>query len=157
MAEHDESGGVILLTWAGGANVAIALLHLGVIVAGAPGYRYFGAGEPLAQLAEGGSLVPAGLTLAIALLFGAFAAYAWSGAGRLRRLPLLRTGLIGISSVFLLRGLSAIPEAAALIMNPEALPLRYLVFSLVSFVVGACCALGTRAGWNRLNPRRGAA
>jgi hypothetical protein len=156
MAEHDDRRGVTLLTWAGVAIAGIALLHLGVIVAGAPAYRYFGAGETLAQLAEGGSLAPTGLTLLIALLFGTFAAYALSGAGRLRGLPLLHTGLIGISSVFLFRGIAAIPEAAALIFNPEALPLRHFVFSLVSFVVGACCALGTRAAWRRLSPVRGA-
>jgi len=38
----------------------------------------------------------------IPLLFGL---YALSGAGVLRRLPLLRTALIGIGSLFLLRGL----------------------------------------------------
>ena len=96
------------------------------------------------------------VTSAIALVFGVFAAYALSGAGRLPRVPLLRTALIGISSVFLLRGVSAIPQGAALIMTAEALPLRYFVFSLISFLVGACYALGTRAAWRRLNPARGA-
>ncbi len=40
-----------------------------------------------------------------ALILVVFGLYALSGAGMIRRLPLLRLGLIGISSLYLLRGL----------------------------------------------------
>jgi hypothetical protein len=42
---------------------------------------------------------------AAALIPLAFGLYALSGAGVIRRLPLLRTALVGIGSLFLLRGL----------------------------------------------------
>jgi hypothetical protein len=49
-----------------------------------------------------------GTAALIPVLFGL---YALSGAGVIRRLPILRTALVGIGSLFLLRGLFIIPTA----------------------------------------------
>lgn len=46
-----------------------------------------------------------------ALILAIFSLYALSGAGSIPQLPLLRLGLIGISSIFLLRGLFIILNA----------------------------------------------
>ncbi|MEW5685037.1 MAG: hypothetical protein AB1942_08970 [Pseudomonadota bacterium] len=94
----------------GGVLSALAsLLHLAVIAGGPAWYRFFGAGERLALAAARGSPVPAVVTLGIASVLAIWAAYAFSGAGLIPRLPLLRTGLVVISAIYLLRGLFLFP------------------------------------------------
>ncbi|KKK66980.1 hypothetical protein LCGC14_2958640, partial [marine sediment metagenome] len=46
----------ICLIVAGTLSAIAAILHLGCIYFGAPWYRFFGAGEQMAQLAEQGSI-----------------------------------------------------------------------------------------------------
>ena len=132
-----------VLTLAGCLSAAVAALHVVIIFFGAPAYRYFGAGEDMARQAEAGSAVPAVLTLVIAAVFAVFALYAFSGAGRLRRLPLLRTGLVVISAIYLLRGLGLIPELIQFARDSATVPLRYLVFSAVSLMIGLVYIAGT--------------
>jgi hypothetical protein len=101
------------LLMTGAALSAIAsLLHVGIIFGGPGWYRFFGAGERFAQLDAAGSLVPDLVTLGIAAVLALWAAYALSGAGAIRRLPLLRTALVAITSVYLARGLVLVPMLA---------------------------------------------
>ncbi|MGH8575831.1 MAG: hypothetical protein ACREXJ_02735 [Gammaproteobacteria bacterium] len=69
-------------------SLAIALLHVVVVLIGPNAYSFFG-GPGLARQAESGSWQPAVMTLVLAWLFVVFAAYGLSGAGVIRRLPLL--------------------------------------------------------------------
>ena len=59
----------VLFAIGGGLSFAVALLHIAIIFIGAPAYRYFGAGERMAQQAELGSWVPAIVTLVVAVVF----------------------------------------------------------------------------------------
>lgn len=144
-----KNSGRSWLIAAGLASGAIGVLHLVCIVVGGPAYRFFGAGERLAQRAEAGSLQPAAITFVFAVAFFVLAAYGFSGAGVLRRLPLLRTALVATAAVYLLRGLFVITEVTAL-AGGRAIPPRFIVFSLVSLGVGICYALGTIGAWARL-------
>jgi hypothetical protein len=81
---------------AGIMDVGAALLHLACIFGGPSWYRFFGAGEHIVRLAERGSARPALITVVIAAVLCGLAAYAFSGAGLLPRLPLLRPALIAI-------------------------------------------------------------
>lgn len=137
------------LVLAGMLCLALALMHLEIIYIGAPGYRYFGAGEQMAMLAEEGSWLPGLLTAGVALLLGAFAAYAFSGSGIIRRLPWLRFMLLLICGIFLLRGLAAFPQALALLGGTET-SAKDFSFSLVSLVVGLLFAWGLRIRWRLL-------
>jgi len=128
-------------------SAAAALLHVGVIVGGPDWYRFFGAGEGMARAAERGSSVPALTTIGIALVLLIWALYAFSGAGRIRRLPLLRTGLVTISAIYLLRGLIPLPMLAA---NPAAVDAFVIWSSLIVLVYGLCYALGTWIAWPQL-------
>ena len=65
-------------------SLAIALLHVVVVLIGPDAYRFFG-GPGLARQAESGSWQPALMTLVLAWLFVVFAAYGLSGAGLMRR------------------------------------------------------------------------
>ncbi|WP_339932338.1 hypothetical protein [uncultured Brevundimonas sp.] len=132
-------------------SVAAALLHIACIIGGPAWYRFFGAGEGMATLAEQGSITPTLITLGIAAVLAIWAAYAFSGAGLLPRLPLLRTGLIVISAIYLLRGLVLIP---ALVINRGAVEPFVLWSSLIVLVYGVAYAFGTWTGWPTLAPRR---
>lgn len=137
----------------GALSAALALLHIIVIVLGPPGYRYFGAPDEFATMTEAGSLAPAVLTAMFAVIFGVWAYYGFAGARMIPRPPLLRLGLVVIAAVYMLRGLSAVPEALLLMRTPGAFPARFLVFSIFSLLVGVCYALGARQAWRRLRHR----
>ena len=147
-----DDRGRSLFTVAGTASALLAALHVVVIVAGPPAYRFFGAPE-FATLAEAGSMAPAVLTGAFALVFAIWSVYAFAGARLMPRPPLVRLGLVLIAGVYILRGLSAIPEAIFLLRTPDAFPGRFLVFSLISLAVGLFHAFGVRQAWRRLSPR----
>ena len=132
-----------LLLIGGVASSAIAMLHVVIVFVGAPGYRYFGAGEDMARAAEAGSWVPPLLTLAFALVFAVWALYGFSGAGLIRRLPLLRAALLTIGLIFSLRGLSVVPQVVALVQSGRSVLHRAVVFSLVSLTCGIIYLAGT--------------
>lgn len=101
-----------LLILAAALSAIAALLHVGCIAFGAPWYRFFGAGERMARLAEAGSWRPAVITSGIVAMLAVWALYALSGAGVVAPLPLLRLGLIAIASVYTLRGVAGLLYAA---------------------------------------------
>lgn len=134
----------------GWLSVAAAVLHVAVIVGGPDWYRFVGAGEAMAQAVERGAWMPHGITLAIAAVLSIWAAYAFSGAGRIARLPLLRTGLIVISAIYCLRGLSLIPLA---LLRPQFVDSFAIWSSLIVMAYGLAYAVGTWRAWPDLEPR----
>jgi hypothetical protein len=125
-------------------TAAAALLHVAIILGGPAWYRAFGAGERMARLAARGAVYPALLTAAIASVLAVWALYGLSGAGVIRRLPLLRPVLVGIAGVYGARGLLGVP-AVLLADGPYAEELR----GRMPFMVGtslACLALGVCYG-----------
>ena len=138
-------------TWliVGGVLSAIAALaHLAIIVGGPDWYRFFGAGEGMAQAAERGDVRAALITIGIAAVLLVWSAYAFSGAGLIPRLPLLRTGLVAISAVYLLRGLAPV---AILLFRPGLMSPFWWWSSAIVLVYGLCYAVGTQAAWPRLS------
>lgn len=132
----------------GGVLSGVAsILHLGCIVGGPAWYRFFGAGERMARMAERGMLEPAIVALLIAGVLAGWAIYALSGAGVLPRLPLLRPILIVITAVYLLRA-AALPLMLATMHERSA---TFLVWSsAIVLVIGIVHTIGLRAGWARL-------
>jgi len=59
----------------------------------------------MARMAEQGDIQPTIMTLIIASALACWGAYAWSAAGVLAKLPLLKTGLFLITGVYLVRGI----------------------------------------------------
>ncbi len=144
-----------ILPLAGWLSVVVAVLHVVIIFLGPPAYRYFGAGEEMARQAEEGSLAPAAMTLAVAAVFVVFALYAFAGAGLLRRRPpLLRTGLVAIATIYILRGLALLPEMAQYVRDSGTVMPRQLAFSAVSLTIGLLYLVGTVLLWPRLSPAR---
>ena len=130
---------------AGGVlSAAASLGHLAVIAGGPDWYRFVGAGEEMAQAAERGSLMPHLVTVGIAVLLAVWALYAFSGAGLMRRLPLLRTALVAITAVYLLRGLALLPLLA---LKPRLVDTFAVVSSLIVLAYGIAHAVGTWKAW----------
>ncbi len=136
------------LILAGALSAGAALLHLAVIFGGPDWYRFFGAGEGMARMAERGSVTPALITLGITAVLVLWAAYAFSGAGLLPRLPLLRTGLVLITGIYLARGLLLIP---AVLLDRQINAFGWWS-SLIVLVYGLIHLIGVWRGWPRLGP-----
>jgi hypothetical protein len=98
-----------LLVTAAALSALAAALHVGCIIFGASWYRFFGAGERMAQLASAGSWYPALITSGIAAVLGVWSLYALSGAGVVPKLPFVRAVLCIITAIYLLRGLAVLP------------------------------------------------
>lgn len=145
----DSMGSGFWLKVAGVLSAIAALLHVAIIFGGPDWYRFFGAGEVMARAAERGSLGPAIITAGIATILAVWAAYAFSGAGLIRRLPLLRTALVLISAIYLLRAFAVVP---ALLLDLEPLTPFLLWSSAIVLVYGAAYAIGTWAAWPKLKP-----
>ncbi len=124
-----------------------ALAHLGCIVFGGDWYRFFGAGEQMALLAERGDPHPTIVTSVIVTVLLVWALYALSGAGVVRRLPLLRTALCVISAIFLLRGLAFV---AIMPIFPENSLTFWFVSSTICLVIGLFYVTGTVQAWHQL-------
>lgn len=137
-----QSQGSRLLFGAGLVSAVIAALHAVIIVVGAKGYRYFGAGE-LADQATAGSHIPAVLTTILVLVFATWSWYGFAGSGRMRRPPLLLLGLWVIGAIYTARGLAFFPELVGVRRGRTAIPARYVVFSLVALVTGLLFLAGT--------------
>lgn len=123
---------------AGSCSVVGALLHLVCIVGGADWYRWMGAGERIAQQVEAGEWMPALITLLISSLLLVWALFAFSGAGLIRKLPMLRTALVLISSVYLVRGIAGF--FLPLWVDDPMVQQNSLTFWWVSSTV--CCIFG---------------
>ena len=135
---------------AGAALSAIAaLLHLGCIYFGPPWYRFFGAGERMAQLSAAGHITPTLITLGIAAVLTTWSLYALSGAGVIPRLPLIRAGLSVIAGVYLLRGVAGFVLAA---VAPGERSVGFWVWSsLICLFIGALYLVGTRQAWSQVS------
>jgi len=142
-----------LLKWGDILSFAVALLHIVIILIGAPAYRYFGAGEDMATAAESGSVFPAVLTLILAVMFATWGFYGLSGVGAIRRLPLLKIVLILIGIIYALRGLAVFQQFFQVATSSARVAPREIVFSLVSLVIGSAYLIGTILNWGRLSTK----
>ena len=143
------SQGQMWLIAGGSLSIAASLLHLGCIVGGPDWYRFFGAGERVAQAAARGSWVPAAMTFGIAAVLAIWAAYAFSGAGLIARLPLLRTGLVVITAVYVLRGMVLFFPSA--FQRPDLSESFLRWSSIIVLAFGLVHAIGTWRAWNSLS------
>jgi hypothetical protein len=137
------------LIFGGVMSTLAALLHIAIIIGGPDWYRFFGAGEEMATLAAQGSWEPAIRTSIIFAIQQIWGIYAFSGAGLIRKLPLIRTVLILTAAIFLIRGLLIIP---VWIINPDYIIFLHVWSSIVSFMIGAAYAMGTRQVWREISP-----
>ena len=148
-----NKGGTSLIL-GGIASLLAALAHVACIVFGAAWFRFFGAPEPLIVNYENGAMGLVWMTIGIAVILAIWAAYAFSGAGKLPKLPLLRTGLIVIAGIYLLRGVILFPAIAN---APYPRSDFDIWSSAIVLVMGLAYAFGTWRAWPTLGAPRSAA
>jgi len=137
-----------LLLVAGILSFSVALFQ--AVITFSPAWSlYFGAPEVLVS-----NIPLLYLTGFIATVFFIiFGLYALSGVGFIRRLPLLRLGLLGIGSLYVLRGLVIIPILLVIMgyfQFSEPILATALSSSLVSLFIGLLYLIGTIGSWQRL-------
>ena len=131
---------------AAGFSFFMAICQLVVTLSPAAA-EYFQAPPPLLENRLQLLLMGGGATLVVVI----FGLYALSGAGSIRHLPLLRLGLIGISSLYLLRGLFIILTVLTLlgILEGEIL-IQGVASHLVFLAAGIAYAVGTVLNWKQM-------
>lgn len=129
---------------AAGLSAVAALLHVAIVVGGAPWYRFFGAGERMVLAASAGSWYPAIVTTGIALVLSMWVAYALSGAGVIEQLPLVKWALGAITAIYLARGLAIVP---LLLFASEKVTPFLLWSSVVCSIFGMIHLFGLAQVW----------
>lgn len=130
------------LFWTGMVAIAGALLHIAIMFGGPDWYAFFGAPSGLVELARIGHPRAAISCLVIATFLFVLAAYAFSGANVIRRLPLLRPVLAIIGLVLFARGALFIPM---ILWRPDSLSRICDCRSVDTFIVVTsilCLAMG---------------
>jgi hypothetical protein len=134
----------------GWLSAAASLLHVACIFGGPDWYRFFGAGEAMALADQRGEWFPAVITGFIAAILGVWALYAFSGAGKFARLPLLRTALVVISAIYMVRALAFFP---AHLIRPDLTDSFAFWSSLIVLAYGLAYTIGTWRAWPALSGR----
>lgn len=115
-----------------------ALLHISCIFGGPDWYLFFGAGEQMAQLAAQGDSYPTIVTLIISAILTGWGIYALSGAGVVFKLPFLKTCLVLITSVYILRGVAGL--IGPFFTTDPVVHQNSMTFWIVSSTI--CCIYG---------------
>ena len=132
---------------AGMLSAVVAILHLGCIYFGSSWYRVFGAGEKIALLAEQGSIKPTLITIGIFLVLSICSLYAFSAAGVMFKLPLMRVVLVSITVIYLVRGIAGF----FLITNPIGRSPEFWVWSsIICLSFGIVHLVGLKQQWANL-------
>lgn len=131
----------VFLLAGGVISSLISILHL-ILSINPELYRLIGSGQgsPLAQLAEQGSSLTMLATIFLTLTFAIWALYAFSAIGLVRRLPLLRTGIVLIGAIYILRGLF-LPTEINMVRN-QGYPFQFIIYSSISLLAGWLYLLG---------------
>ncbi len=131
-------------------SVVAALAHLVCIVGGPTWYLFMGAPPQLVQAAGRGDAKLGIMTVVIAIIIFGWAAYAFSAAGLIRRLPLAKLALVAISLVLVVRGISYFVVPLWHGWRPDLSPTFLVCSSLICVVMGLCFAIGTWQAWPSL-------
>ncbi|MBA3672864.1 MAG: hypothetical protein H0W68_12705 [Gemmatimonadaceae bacterium] len=125
------------LRTAGWANIAIAFAQATGLIWAWRMFRAVGIEADMRELATQGTALPYVLTLITCAAFAVFGLYGLSGAADIRRLPLLRAGLVSIAVIYVYRatvyeGIAAVRDGATV----------QIVFAAIALVIGLCYAYG---------------
>jgi hypothetical protein len=139
------------LTLAGCLSLAVAAFQF-ILTFSPTLCRLFGAPE---ELMTGDPLWFYLASFSATALLAIWGLYGLSGAGHIRRLPLLRTGLLALGGIYTLRGLLLIPALLAIVgLVPTDIPVppQTLFASLVALSTGVLYLVGTFGSLQSLRP-----
>jgi hypothetical protein len=129
----------IYLAIGGWFSLAFAVFQVSAIMWPPDILTYFGG--PVKMQAEN-PFMYAGVCVFVGAIVAVCGLYALSGAGKFRSLPLLRTMLVAITAVFILRGLGIIHDLKMIQQHPEMNLTRFAAYSLIALCVGMIHLMG---------------
>lgn len=124
----------------GWSNLVIAAGHVIGLIWAWSLFGTVGIEHEMRELATKGAALPYIVTLVTAAAFVVFGLYGLSGAGDLRRLPVLRAALVSIAAIFILRG-TLFGGIGAVYDGDGA----QVAFAAIALLVGLCYAYGAAA------------
>ncbi|AWB65486.1 hypothetical protein C2869_03125 [Saccharobesus litoralis] len=140
---------------AGCLSIAASLLHIACIIGGSDWYRFLGAGEQMAQMAERGEITPTLITLFISGVLATWGLYAFSAAKFIPRLPLLKFCMLAITAVYCIRGFGGL--IVALFPNSyqvQHLGIEFVVWSsLICAIFGVVHIVAVKLAWLDLSSK----
>lgn len=132
------------------AIITFALALFQAVITISPEWsRYFGAGDYVTSKVW--LLYLTGFIVAV--IFALFGFYSLSALGYIRRLPLLRFGLVSICAVFILRGVFLFLELIIyfkLVPNNLVVYPREIISSAISFIIGLFYLSGIVGYWSSI-------
>lgn len=128
-----------LLISAGVIASASAIWHLLCILGGPSWFVFARAPQQIIESAQKGTMLAPIGTIIVSTLMFACTVFAFSAAGLIRKVPLLKSALITIATICLLRGLIPLPT----FITSSGLDTWQIVASTVWFYVGICFAAGS--------------
>lgn len=119
------------LIFGGWLSLAVAVVQLSGIFWPAGTIKFLGGPTELSQTQTGAYAL---LCIVCGALAAAFGFYALSGAGKIKKLPLLRITLITATAIYMLRGLFLLVQLPSIFKNPEFWGSG--IVSAISLVIG---------------------
>lgn len=128
-----------LLMSAGVIAAASAIWHLLCIVGGPSWFAFARAPQQIIDSAQQRTLLAPLGTIVVAALMFACTIFSFSAAGLIRKVPLLKSALMTISLLCIVRGLIAIP----ILVTPTGLDIWEVIASAVWLYVSICFLAGS--------------
>ena len=120
-------------------NFIIAVAHVIGLFWAKQFFEVTGIGKEMERASAIHSSLPYISTIVVAVFFFLFGLYGFSGAGKYRKLPFLKIGLLTIAIIYLIRGIGgffiSIPESTAM-------PLFEYIYSAIAAIIGLFYYLG---------------
>lgn len=133
-----------MLKLGGYINILIAIAHIICLFNAEYFFEVTGVGENMRRDAEIHPFLPYVMTIFVAVIFFIFGLYGLSGAGRIRKLPLLKIGIFAIAAIYLFRGVAG----SIINIGFESLfQWHHLLFSLCALGIGLLYLLGGLKKW----------
>jgi hypothetical protein len=138
---NTTSLGSLMLISVAALALFTALSHMSCIVLGPECYRAQMAPEALIELSQSAPWRAALETTLVSLLFVATAIFCLSGAGVIRKVPMLKPAIITISVICTLRGIATLPLS---VLFPEHVTIFSIIAGILWLLAGICSSAGYR-------------
>lgn len=128
-----------MLKIGGYINILIAILHIVGLFWAQQMYDYTGVGDRMRENAAIHPSLPYVITIIVSIAFFVFGLYGLLGAGVIKKMPLLKTGVFVIATIYLLRGF--IGTIINLFVESPFL-IHHLIFSIFALLIGLLYLIG---------------
>ncbi len=127
-----------MLKFAGYINILIAIGHIVGLIWAKQLFEKSGIENEMNELAQIHWSLPYLITILVAVIFLIFGLYGLSASGKIRKLPLLKTGIFTIAIIYLFRGFGEIIVDTICYRNTVI----ELTYSLIAIFIGCLYLFG---------------